>query len=348
MSANSSAEEIFDLFDNAKCVVMSLHSSPDGDSLGACVAMKHYFKGKNLAVKVVSHDLLSENLAESAFAEEVEFGPSIEQAIEEALATHKQGHIVVLALDTASLEMIGKRDSDRSLGDLKKSERVRVVNIDHHLTNTFYGDLNYVDVEEPACCGVLLSLLRARGERISAEMASALLLGICTDSGFFSYWPHAEKALKEGAFLLEMGAEYYDKIVRVVRNSIPLKLAKFNALLINNLRVNEEKRFAYSTCAFEEVKTLGLNDAEVRLGVNALVGIKGFEFVFTLTEIARGKVKGSFRSQEKVDVSLFAKALGGGGHKTAAGFILENASLEEAEKKVLEVIGENYSHAREE
>ena len=84
-------------------------------------------------------------------------------------------------------------------------------------------------------------------------------------------------------------------------------------------------------------KELNLNLAEVRLGSKEIGTLKGFDFVFILTEM-EDMIKCSFRSIQGVDVSLFSKELGGGGHKAAAGVYIKGMSLEEAEKKVLSVI----------
>jgi len=96
-------------------------------------------------------------------------------------------------------------------------------------------------------------------------------------------------------------------------------------------------KYAYSVVTEKEIKRLKLNKSDVRLGPNHLQFIKEFDFIFTLADLGN-EIKGSFRSQKGVDVSLFAAELGGGGHKAAASFVLPKIPLEQAEKKVLEAI----------
>ena len=85
-----------------------------------------------------------------------------------------------------------------------------------------------------------------------------------------------------------------------------------------------------------QIKSLGLNLAEARGGVNDLQELGGFDIIFTLTEL-EDKIKGSLRSRT-CDISIIARELGGGGHKKASAFVLPRMPLEQAEKQVLEAI----------
>ena len=132
-------------------------------------------------------------------------------------------------------------------------------------------------------------------------------------------------------------AQYYKEIVLPVYANQSLNQKKFYARLINNLKINKEKRFAYTVLSKTEISDLNLNAAEIRLGIKELQTIEDTDFCFTLIALDKG-MKGSFRAKTNIDVSLFAKALGGGGHKAAAAFLLPNITAKEAEKQVLETI----------
>ena len=119
--------------------------------------------------------------------------------------------------------------------------------------------------------------------------------------------------------------------------SIPLNTKKLQALVVNNLIVDKSLRCAYSTISEADVKNLGLNYAEVRGGIYAIQDLADIDFTFTLTELP-DSIKGSFRSSRNVDVARFAVALGGGGHKPAAAFVLPKMPLASAVSHVLEVI----------
>jgi len=321
---NNSFQEIWEKLKSCKNVVMSLHIGPDGDSLGSCTALKYVLeRDLNCNVTLVSCDELSDSLASLSFSKEVLFGKDLSDLDLESFD-------VLICLDLGdNVRLSAKlRDNFNVPNDLF------IINIDHHKTNPFYGTLNYVDDSAPSACSVLVDFFKEINVHFDAELSKRLLLGICTDSGFFTY--DGKKSLEQAIFLINQGADYMNDIVIPVKSNIPLRLLQFNALLIDNIKFNTEKKFAYSLVKKEDVEKLNLNFAEVRLGIDALRDIEGIDFVFNLVEFDQG-IKGSFRSH-KVDVSLFAKELNGGGHKYAAGFGFKDSSLEEAEKRVLEVI----------
>ncbi len=326
-SKNNSFKEIWDKLKKCKRVAMTLHTGPDGDSLGSCAAMK-YILERDLGCKVtlVSGDPLEENVGTMPYAKEVQFGKDF--------ATFDWSECdVALCLDSATLGML----SSKQKGTFVFPPSVFVIQLDHHATNLYYGAMNYVDKSMPSACSVLVEMFKQLKIKFDAEVSRRLLLGICTDTGFFAYDSSPLIAMKQAVFLIEQGVDYYNEISRPIRLSESLGAKKLFALLINNIKVNERGRFAYSHVSLQETKKMGLSSSELRGGIRALQDLKNVDFVFTLTEV-EGYIKGAFRSSANVDVSLFAKALGGGGHKTAAGFYFSGISLAEAEKKVLAVI----------
>ncbi len=323
---NNSFQEIYDKLKKCKKVLISLHYGPDGDSLGACTAMKYFlerdFKCK---VKLISYHNLAENLSNFDFVKEIEFGKDIsEENFDE--------YDCVLFLDSGDASFFSGKLKEKFVIPLNAF----TICIDHHNTNKGFAKMNYVDKIQPSACSVILDMFRALKIRFDKELATRLLVGVCTDSGFFTYDTNPEKALKDAEFLIENEADY--KII--LENFLyaqPLRLKKYFGILYNNLKFDKSLKVGYSSISNSDIKKLGLNEAEVRLGPNELQMIAEFEFIFTLADMGN-YIKGSFRSKKGIDVSVFAKELGGGGHKAAASFILSNMKLEEAEKKVLDAI----------
>jgi len=325
MKKNNTFDEIWSKLKSAERVIMSLHDGPDGDGLGSCTAMKYVLE-KHLGLKVIliSPDNLDGVLMDLPFCKEVEFGKKFED-----LSVNKED--ILLFLDSGEISYY---KNPKKEGMIKGRF---VINMDHHITNTFYGNLNYVDVNQPSACSILVDFFRKKNINFDRELSKRLLLGICTDSGFFKHG-NVNKSLKDALFLIENGADYTNDIINPILNNQPLKMKRYYALLINNLKVNKRKRFAYSSIAYRDIKKLGLNLAEVRLGPGHLNDIKELDFIFTLAEM-EDHIKGSFRSKVNIDVSLFAKALSGGGHRAAAAFRLPKMSLKKAENKVIKTIG---------
>ncbi|MBU0760770.1 MAG: bifunctional oligoribonuclease/PAP phosphatase NrnA [Nanoarchaeota archaeon] len=324
---NNTFQEIWEELKKCKKVVMSLHYGPDGDSIGACTAMKYVLeKQLNAEVTLVSPDTLAENMANLSLTKEIEFNKDLSDL-------DLKNFDAIIFLDSGIYTWVAGRGKE----NFSLPENQTIINIDHHGTNTLYGTLNYVDEKQPSTCSLLIDFFEENNIEFDKKLSNRLLLGVCTDSGFFTFDTNPNKAIKDASFLIENGADYLNEILKPILYNQPLKLKKYYSLLTNRLKINREKRFAYSYITQEEIKDLNLNMAEVRLGVNDLQFLSEIDFVFTLSEM-QDSIKGSFRSKKQVDVSLFAKALGGGGHKFAAAFQLPKTSLEQAEKKVIEAI----------
>ncbi len=325
MKQNNSFQEIYDKLKKSKKVLLTLHSSPDGDSLGSCSAMKYALEKLGKEVKIISYDNLSKNLMEFYFTKEVDFGVDIEDV-------DLRDFDVLIALDTSSENLICKGKEEYKL-----SKNNFVINIDHHETNVFFGDMNYVDARKTSACSILLEFFESMDFEIDGELSTRLLLGVCTDSGFFRT-RHADFALKDAAKLIKKGGDYYFILSSVLFKE-RLDLKKFFGVVIDCLKFDKKRKLGYSLITYDKIKDFDLNPPEIRLGINEIMNIEEFDFVLTLIYI-KNSIKGSFRSVKGVDTSLFSKELGGGGHKAASGFQLENMNLEQAKNRVFEVIDE--------
>lgn len=323
MGKNSSFQEIWKKLLSAKRIAMSLHFDPDGDSLACCVSMKYVLESEGKYIKIVSKDNIDFGLKELNYSKEVEFGKSISDLDLEKFD-------VVLILDSGSK----KQFVDEKF---VFPQNIFLINIDHHASNDFFGDLNYVDSSKTSCCSVLLDFFREIKIEIDKELASLLLLGIYTDSGYFSH--DNGSSIKDAAFLIDKGADYLDGIVNKIKYNASLKVKKYYGLLYNNFKIVKIGKFnvGYTFATLNDIKKLGLNKSDVNGGTNDTQEIGGVDILFALTE-TENVIKGSLRTRKKIDVSLLAKELGGGGHKAAAGFRLEKMPMEKAEEKVLGVI----------
>ncbi len=313
---NSSPQEIFEKLNNSQKILMTLHKGPDGDSLGSCGAMKYYLEKLGKKVTLIGYDELSEHISNFSFVEEIKFGKKLEDF-------DLNEFDVVLLLDSGSPFQI------KTSGEFLK--KGFIINIDHHETNDSYGNLNYVDSSKCSTCSVLLDLFEKLKIEIDEEIASRLLIGIYSDSGGFVN-RNALGALRDAVKVVEKGANYLEIIEKL--NSYSLKIKKYNAYLISNLEVKNNIGWAY--LPQEKIKEFDLNLSEVRQGIGELRNIKELDIVFTISDVEEG-MKISFRSSN-IDVSLFAKELGGGGHKLAASASLKDVTIEQAKEKVLEVI----------
>jgi len=324
---STKSDDILKKLKTCNKVAMTLHKAPDGDSLGASTAMK-YFLERELKCKVdlVSGDNLSEELASLSLTKEVNFGKDLTDL-------DLEKYDVVICIDIAREHMLSSRHPD-----FEFPENVFVINIDHHDTNAYYGNMNYVDSDSPSSCSVLTDLFQKWQVEFDKELATRLLLGICTDTKFFQIENHILHAFEHAVFLIKQGADYFDSIVHPILYMIPLRIRKFEQLVMKNFKMDEEKKFGWSTIRFDEWNALKLDIEDLRLSTHVIETVKDVDFVCTLIEIEENKVKGSFRGNKGVNVVRYAEELGGGGHKFAAAFVLEDTTMPDAEAMVLEVI----------
>jgi len=319
---NNTPEEILDKIKGSKKIFIKLHDGPDGDSLGCCVAMKYFLERDfNIEVTLISPDALPEYLNLFEFNKEVEFGKEVSDF-------NLNDFDVLLSLDSGSMASWKKNSLKIPKGNL--------INIDHHPSNIFYGDLNYIS-NRPSTCSILIDLFKVWGVKFDKELSTRLLLGVYTDSGEFSF--DNGESLRDAVFLLDNGANYFEGVVSKIKYNDSLNNRKYLAKMVNNFKIIEfeEHKVGVSLISKEEIKNLNLNLSEIRGGANYLQEIGGVDFLFTLIEFGN-LLKGSFRSRKNIDVLRFSKDLGGGGHRFASAFRLEKMPLGEAEKKVFKTI----------
>ncbi len=322
---NNSFREIWKALRKSRKVLMSLHPRPDGDSLGSCTAMKYVLEKNGVKVRLVSKDRISENLEFYDFNKEVEYGVDIQ------------------TLDLSEYDCIIFLDSGRQYlysDDSKRRLKSKfVINIDHHDTTPYYGNLNYINPKAPSNCSILYELFENRGIKFDKELCLRLLMGLCTDTAFFIHGNSIDN-LKKAAVLLEKGGLDYKKDLYEPITNNPWKLKKLHGILLGNMKkvlINGET-VAYSWATKKEYKKFGLNASDIRLGITCMQDIKDLNLIFTLTEMDK-TIKGSFRSK-RLDTTIYATALGGGGHKEASAFEMETTNMKAAIQKVLKTIEE--------
>ncbi|MFZ1970814.1 MAG: DHH family phosphoesterase [Candidatus Nanoarchaeia archaeon] len=322
---NNSFKQIWKEIRKAKRVLMTLHARPDGDSLGSCTAMKYVLESKGISVKLVSKDNMSENLDAFDFSKEVEYGVSIE-------TLNLEEFDYIIFLDHGSLD-------DYSDEFKEKLKGRKIIDIDHHFTNSCYGNLNYVDPNAPSSCSILYDFFEKIGVKFNKDIALRLMLGICTDTAFFIYGNSLE-SLRKAAVLIDKGNLDYKKdlVSKITSNAWALK--KLHGILLSNMKKEEinGKTVAYSWATKKEYQKFGLNSSDMRLGIMCMQNIKGLDLIFALIEMD-GAIKGSFASNN-LDTTVYSTGFGGGGHKLRSGFMLKTKDMKKAIETVLKAIKE--------
>jgi len=198
-----------------------------------------------------------------------------------------------------------------------------VINIDHHHDNTRFGDFNLVDVEASCTAEIVYDLARLMEVTITPEMASALYVGLITDTGNFMYDNTNAHTHRVAAELIDAGVDVDDTYRRLYEN-VPIEKLRLVARALGSIQYHCNERLAISsiTCADYEETGAGEEMTEGIIDhVRSLEGIKVAAVVRDLGIRGHSARKVSLRSSGgEVDVSAIARRHGGGGHKRAAGF----------------------------
>lgn len=303
--------------EKAEKILVNAHRSPDPDSVGSALSTYLVLKQMGKDVKVICPDNAPE---------EYSFLPSFEriEKIDFSNFDYKDFDLFVI-LDSSSWTMV-TRDKG-----VKEFDMPTVV-IDHHKSNTEFGDINIVDENVSSCAEVLYLVFKDWGVKITKDMATCLLTGILGDTGVFRYPSVTAQTMDVARSLMERGANK-NEIIYHVFSSVDFDLVRFWGEVIR--RMVKEGDFVWSAIPHEVFKEY----AEPGLGKETAAStfaqiVEGTEFGLIIVEERPKTLAISFRSRSKVDVSVLAERLGGGGHKDAAGAKVEG-EYEEALKKIL-------------
>jgi phosphoesterase RecJ-like protein len=197
------------------------------------------------------------------------------------------------------------------------------VNIDHHHDNTRFGDLNLVDVEASCTAEIVYDLARLLEVPISPGMASALYVGLITDTGKFMYENTTAHTHRVAAELIEAGVNVDDTYRRLYEH-VPLEKLRLVARALEGIRYRCEGRLVVTYITAEDYAATGAGEEMSEGVIDHLRSIEGTKVAAVVRDLGdRGQAarKVSLRSSDgEADVSAIARKNGGGGHKRAAGF----------------------------
>ncbi len=307
----------------AKKILLAVHVSPDPDGLSSALAMEKVLKRLGKKTKIISFSQIPPKYA---------FLPGLEKIETKDFATVNFSEFdLAIVLDAADESKI-----TRSKYPEKFPNNFKIINIDHHVTNSNFGDINLVVKTASATAEVLYEIFKYWKIKVDRQLAVLLFWGIFSDTGCFQYQMTSKRTFEIAADLLLKGANLQECVLYEFR-SYSFKTLKYWGKVLDNMQIDESKKVVWSTISQEEKTKLGIDPMEIEKAATLFASIvSGTEFGIILSEESGNIIRGSLRSRKDFDVTRIAVEFGGGGHKQSAGFSL-NMSLEEAEKRVLEV-----------
>lgn len=286
-----------------RTVAIAGHIRPDGDSVGACIGLKHYIRDNFPHVEA---DIWLEKPDEKFRV--LEGFEQIRQVEEK-----EREYDLFIALDCAACDRLGRA---KTYFDHAK----KTICIDHHVSNTGYADINVIEADASSTCEVLCSMMDAA--KISVNAAAALYAGIAHDTGVFQYGCTSPDTMRLAGMLMEKGIAfthilnetYYKKTYR--QNQI------LGKALLESMRILDGRGIV-SVVRRRELAFFGVEPVDLEGIVSQLRLTEGVEVAIFLYETGNLEYKVSLRSKDIVDVSEVASYFGGGGHVRAAGVTMK-------------------------
>ncbi len=322
MTNNQSLTEIADLIRSKQRFVVMSHIRPDGDALGCTLAM-------GLCLRQMGKDVTMWN--EEGCLEKFSFLPH--SNLVQKPPAEPQSFEVAIVLDTAVKDRVGT-----CLAGVKHADTW--LNIDHHVSNPRFGDLNYIDSTAPAAGQILFELFRQGDLPITYEMADCLYVAISTDTGSFQYPSTTARTYEIGAELVKMGAKV-GELSQKLYESYPRRRLELLKSLLNALRFTSNDRVASFALTQATSKSLGVLPEDNEGLIDYIRAVQGVVVAAFFEELDDQRVRVSLRSKDpRADVCKVAQQFGGGGHTLAAG-IRMRGPLDEAQQRVLQAIDES-------
>jgi len=314
MTKNCSLAETGELLKAAKKLVIVSHVSPDGDTLGSSLALMHALRmlGKEVIMNV-DDDISTVYSFLPGIAEYRRFAPDE-------------------SVDADLLVIVDASSADRAGNALEVVKSPAVLNIDHHKTNTQFADYLYLDSDAAATAEIIYSLLLEMGIKLTRDIATCIYEGIYTDTGSFKYSNTTSNTLKTAADLLKYGVN-----PSLISDNMELKSRSQVEMLrkvLETLTFLKDGKIAYIEIPLE----LYDHNVETDAFISYPRYVEGVEIALLFKQVEENLTRVSFPSKE-IDVAKIALSFGGGGHKKAAGCSIY-APLKEAEKVILEAVGE--------
>ncbi len=310
------------LLSSARTAALCTHVNPDGDGIGSEICLYHHLKALGIEARIVNTEGLPPRYRF------LDPGGAVEVFDASRHEVFLRGADLLFMLDNSALTRLGP------LEPAIRASRATTVCIDHHNVLEPFWKINIVDEEACATGELVFQILKALGGRVGLPAAQAAYVSLVTDTGYFRFSKTSPRCHQAAAEMLALGVDpprVYQEVFE--RNSAAL--VRLGGAALSGLRLLEGGRLALITLTRQQVLDCDAEAEDTSEVVNGLLAIDGVRVAVMFKELEGGRVKLSFRSKGGLDVNGLAARFGGGGHRNAAGAVLEG-TLESAMARVLD------------
>ena len=309
-------DNILEEIKKAQTIVVLTHESPDGDAVGSSLAMKLIIEelGKNADVIIPEYSRL------------FNFLPSAEDIM---IDSEIKNYNLAISVDCATLKRMAKKECFENA----KSTIV----IDHHGSNTMYGDLNYVNPASPACCEVIAGMVKSYEIDITKDIGTCLMTGIITDTGGFRHVGITPETFEFTADLIRLGVDVPDIYKRTLNTKTRANF-ELSKKVMDRMEILEDGKVTFTYTNKQDEEEVGAEPGDHEGLVEIGRDIEGVEVsIFIRQKENEDAYKISMRSGNKVNVSDICFLFGGGGHPRAAGALIQG-NVEQVKEKLMKEV----------
>lgn len=310
-------EEIGECIAVHQSFLLMSHVRPDGDAIGSEIALGYSLLAMGKEVFMINEDGVPESLEFLKGSKKVTQPPSEPLDIE-----------VAIALDTGNKPRLGERA-------LHAASKAKIwINIDHHISNPGYGDLNLIDAGKPATGQIIYELIKVLNYPLPEESRDSIYVAVSTDTGSFQYGSTTAETYELGADLIRRGLDV-GKINADTYDNHPYRRLELMRALLNTLQIFEDGRLACWELLDETRLRLALQPDDSEGLIDLIRSVKGVLVAVFFEELSDGKIRVSMRSKDRsINVCDVASQFEGGGHALAAGIRMAGP-IAEAKTKVI-------------
>lgn len=297
-------------------IAITFHESPDGDSLGSALALMQGLNKLNKEVYILSKEKVPESFSFLPCSEEID-------GLKHEVINETQ---CVIVLDCGDVKRINANLDF-------ENRKYTLINIDHHMSNELYADLNYVDTNAAAVSEIVYQMLKIIGINITKDMAVCLYTSLITDTGAFKYSSTTSVTHAIAGDLVNTGIDF-SEIHRIIYENKNFERIKFFGKAIEKMELVGDKICVITITKDMLLQNGNAKDTDTSDIIAFAMQIDTVEVALLIKETEVG-IKASLRSKSKVDVRKIAEKFGGGGHIKASGLAMNDKTVEEARELII-------------
>lgn len=280
-----------------------MHTSPDGDAIGSCLAIYAFLKKLGKVVHCFSED------TQKPVSDKLAFLPFTNEFNQAKL----QSYELAIAVDCGDYSRLGTNSAK-----LFSAAKTTIL-IDHHLGNAGFADVNIIETDAASTTQIIYKLLEQFDESlIDSQIADLLYAGMLTDSGSFVFPSTSAQTFEVASKLLEKGADSAG-LAQILMRDTEYKVFRLKAKTLFNANFYNNHTIGLININLVDLQETNTEIDHTEGFINEIINIESVLVAISIIEIKKMVYKVSFRSKNDVSAEACAKCFGGGGHKYAAG-----------------------------